>query len=312
MKDNFIIHLSFYDAVMTLTDEQAGHLFKALMEYAKSDTITKFNDPVVSFAFRAMSSQISASNKKYHDKCEQNRRNILKRYTNVDKDNDGNNEVPSNTPATNEYERIQPNTNVYESYDRIPIDREIDKIDKIDKIDRKDRENNIAEDKSSVSSWDDSSCVMNYWNNSVKAHGSAIRPLKVMSDKRRAAVRARLHECKRDITQIYRMIDNAMTSAFLNGKNKDSKIFTFDQLFTPSMFGKTLEGNFNDAPAQPSQTAQLIEESKVVVDKEANARERYMQMIAIYKNNPKSMAVAPLMDAYRNGVLKSLGIYFTP
>lgn len=310
MKDNFIIHLSFYDAVMTLTDEQAGSLFKSLMEYSKSGQAVEFSDPIVSFAFRAMSSQISASNKKYHDKCEQNRQNILKRYTNVGKGNDGSTEVQPNTPATNEYERIQPNTNVYESYERIPIDREIDKIEKID---RKDRDN-IAEDKSSVSSCDDSSCVMNYWNQAIKTHRSAIRPLKVMSDRRRKAVRARLHECKGDITQIYHMIDNAMTSAFLNGRNKDSKIFTFDQLFAPAMFGKTLEGNFNDAPAaaQPSATAQLIEDSKVVVDKEANARQRYMQMIAIYKSNPKSMAVAPLMDAYRNGVLKSLGIDFTP
>lgn len=311
MKDNFIIHLSFYDAIMTLTDEQAGGLFKALMDYARSGHAVKFSDPVVSFAFQAMSSQISASNKKYHDKCEQNRQNILKRYTNVGKSNDGSTEVQSNTSDTTEYERIQPNTNVYESYERIPIDREIDKIEKID---RKDRENNIAEDKSSVSSCDDSSCVMNYWNQAIKTHRSAIRPLKVMSNKRQAAIRARLHECGGDINQIYRMIDNAVTSAFLNGRNKDSKIFTFDQLFAPAMFGKTLEGNFNDAPvaAQPSTTAKLIEDSKVVVDKEATARQRYMQMIAIYKNNPKSMAVAPLMDAYRNGVLKSLGIDFTP
>ena len=108
------------------------------------------------------------------------------------------------------------------------------------------------------------------------------------------------------------MIDNAVTSAFLNGNNRDSKIFTFDQLFAPSMFGKTLEGNFNDAPSRSSEVAKLIENNKVVVDKEESAKERFIQMIAIYKGNPKSMAVAPLMDAYKNGTLKSLGIDFEP
>lgn len=300
MKDNFVIHLSYYEAVKMLTDEQAGCLFKALMDYAKNGSVIEASDPLVSFAFRAMSAQINASNKKYADKCEQNRQNILKRYTNTGNSNDGKHELPSNT-------------DVYETYERIPIDREIDKIDKIDKIERKkERKNNIAEDKSSVSSHDDSSEVMRYWNESIKAHMSAIRPLKVMSNKRQAAIRARLHECGGDINQIYRMIDNAVTSAFLNGKNKDSKIFTFDQLFAPSMFGKTLEGNFNDAPSRPSEVAKLIEDNKVVVDKEESAKERFIQMIAIYKGNPKSMAVAPLMDAYKNGTLKSLGIDFEP
>lgn len=300
MKDNFVLHLSFYEAVTMLTDEQAGCLFKALMNYAKNGSVIEASDPLVSFAFRAMSAQINASNKKYADKCEQNRQNILKRYTNTGNSNDGRHDLLSNT-------------DVYETYERIPIDREIDKIDKIDKIERKkERKNNIAEDKSSVSSHDDSSEVMRYWNKSIKAQMSAIRPLKVMSKKRQAAIRARLHECGGDINQIYRMIDNAVTSAFLNGKNKDSKIFTFDQLFAPSMFGKTLEGNFNDAPSRPSEVAKLIEDNKVVVNKEESAKERFIQMIAIYKGNPKSMAVAPLMDAYKNGTLKSLGIDFEP
>lgn len=300
MKDNFVIHLSFYEAVTMLTDEQAGCLFKALMNYAKNGSVIEASNPLVSFAFRAMSAQINASNKKYADKCEQNRQNILKRYTNTGNSNDGRHDLPSNT-------------DVYETYERIPIDREIDKIDKIDKIERKkERKNNIAEDKSSVSSHDDSSEVMRYWNESIKAQMSAIRPLKVMSKKRQAAIRARLHECGGDINQIYRMIDNAVKSAFLNGKNRDSKIFTFDQLFAPSMFGKTLEGNFNDALSRPSEVAKLIENNKVVVDKEESAKERFIQMIAIYKGNPKSMAVAPLMDAYKNGTLKSLGIDFEP
>ena len=294
MKDNFVIHLSFYEAVTMLTDEQAGCLFKALMDYAKNGSVLEASDPLVSFAFRAMSAQIYASNKKYADKCEQNRQNILKRYTNTGNSNDCRHELPSNT-------------DVYETYERIPIDREIDKRER-----EKERKNNITEDKSSVSSHDDSSEVMRYWNESIKAHMSAIRPLKVMSNKRRAAVRARLHECGGDINKIYLMIDNAVTSAFLNGKNKDSKIFTFDQLFAPSMFGKTLEGNFNDAPSRPSEVAKLIEDNKVVVDKEESAKERFIQMIAIYKGNPKSMAVAPLMDAYKNGTLKSLGIDFEP
>ena len=297
MKDNFVLHLSFYEAVMMLTDEQAGCLFKALMDFAKNGSVLEASDPIVSFAFRAMSAQINASNKKYADKCEQNRQNILKRYTNTGNSNDCRHELPSYT-------------SVFETYERIPIDREIDKIDKIER--KKERKNNIAEDKSSVSSHDDSSEVMRYWNESIKAHMSAIRPLKVMSNKRRAAVRARLHECGGDINQIYRMIDNAVTSAFLNGKNRDSKIFTFDQLFAPSMFGKTLEGNFNDAPSRPSEVAKLIEDNKVVVNKEESAKERFIQMIAIYKGNPKSMAVAPLMDAYKNGTLKSLGIDFEP
>ena len=220
-------------------------------------------------------------------------------------------------PNTNEYNGIQSNTNVC-----------------IDRIDRIDRKNNAEEKKqherslcaeAQSSSSSDYSEVVKYWNEAVEKHGSAMRPLRGLTDNRKAAIRARLREHKPNgMEAIRQMIDKAAVSDFLNGRNSRNAIFTFDRLMSPSMFQKTLEGNYDNHAEQqqqaqqptqqePSSIARLMDErEQPQTDRDTEAYQRFIGMIEIVRRNPKHRCMAALKAAYENKTLQGLGIDWKP
>lgn len=307
MKDNFVLYLTYYDAVMLLTDEQAGQLLKGLYEFAKTGERKEYRDPTIQFAYSLITAQIEASNKQYEAKCQRLRENINKRW----KDTNVSEQAQTNT---NEYKSIELNTNEYNSIPK--IDSKKDKIEKKEKEEDKEEEPSLFEGDPSNSSIEFSSdvysLVMDYWNNRVQAHGSAMKKIQAMTDRRKSAIRARMREHRNDLTVIYKMIVNAVTSDFLNGKNSRNKIFTFDALFAPDLFQKTLEGNFNDSKQQQPQSGigQLMEQQsqETPQDRQQQQRERFAQMIEAVRQNPNHRCRTILEGAARNGTLKALGI----
>lgn len=320
MKDNFIMYLTYYDAVMILTDEQAGQLLKGIFDFAKTGKKKSFQDRTVMFAYNVLTSNIEQSNKQYEEKCKRNRENIMKRWNAKEKVvNEGNN---SNTT---EYDGIRPNTTEYQQNSCIPmICNDIDNDIDLKRQEDEEEEPSLFEGKPSNSSTKfTSNCydaVMDYWNNRVQAHGSAMKQIKAMTERRKSAIRARMREHGNDLTVIYDMIVNAVTSDFLNGKNSRNKIFTFDALFAPDMFQKTLEGNFNDrkpttaAGQQQSGISQLMEQQSQEQhkDRQQEQRNRFNEMIETVKKNPNHRCRAILESAARNGTLKALGISWEP
>lgn len=79
-----------------LTNEQIGAVFRAAYAYAIRGEILNSDDNLVNMALAMISSQIDRDFKKYRNKCEKNKKNINKRWS----DND-----------TTVYDRIQSNTN---------------------------------------------------------------------------------------------------------------------------------------------------------------------------------------------------------
>lgn len=79
-----------------------------------------------------------------------------------------------------------------------------------------------------------------------KMAGKSIKPIKAITEgtQRADMLRARRREYGDDA--IFRMIDNAAASMFLNGHNQKGFVATFDWLIKPNNFIKTLEGNYND------------------------------------------------------------------
>lgn len=315
MKETFILYTSYKDAIMVLSDEQAGRLLKAIFEYATTGIKQEIDDTAVKFAYMLIVSQIESSNRQYKQKCERLRANIQKRWnTNVS------NNVQDDTYQsdgvqlhTEEYKSIQTNTNVcldrYDRYDRKNKEEEDNK--------KKDKPSLCAGAQSSSSS--DYSLVVEYWNNAVKEHGSSMRPLRGLTENRKAAIRARLREHKQDgIEAIRQMIDKAVVSDFLNGRNSRNAIFTFDRLMSPSMFQKTLEGNFDNAvgsqePKEQTSIGRLMQEQQAEPKNERQEkRERFEAMIELCRKNPKHRCMAALRMASENGTLRELGIDWQP
>ena len=146
-----------------------------------------------------------------------------------------------------------------------------------------------------------------------------MRTLRGLTENRKAAIRARLREHKKEgVEAIRQMIDKAVMSDFLNGKNSRNNIFTFDRLMQPSMFQKTLEGNFDNAPAtvnEPPQShiGQLIDEQQAEQKTRAQEqRERFEQMIEAVRQNPNHRCKSVMLEAAKNGTLKKLGIKLSP
>lgn len=316
MKDNFVLYTRYADAILGMTDEQAGMLLKAIYRFVTTGEQEEIADSTARFAYRIIVSQIEQSNKQYEEKCARNRENIRKRWNTknnecITENTSENNGIRTNT---NEYECIPNDTNVKSG---IPIDKiRTDKIRTDKEEDNKKAELSIcAEAQSSF----DYSSIVEYWNGAVQRSGSAMRTLRGLTENRKAAIRARLREHKKEgVEAIRQMIDKAVTSDFLNGKNSRNNIFTFDRLMSPSMFQKTLEGNFDNAPAtaqEPPQShiGQLIDEQQAEQKTRAQEqRERFEQMIEAVRQNPNHRCKSVLLEAAKNGTLNKLGITLSP
>ena len=106
MKDNFVLYTRYADAILGMTDEQAGMLLKAIYRFVTTGEQEEIADSTARFAYRIIVSQIEQSNKQYEEKCARNRENIRKRW------NTKNNECI--TENTNKDNGIRTNTNEYQ------------------------------------------------------------------------------------------------------------------------------------------------------------------------------------------------------
>ena len=341
MNDSFILYTSDYQLIEGLTDEQLGQLTRALFIYARDGEVINL-EPVVRMAFVFIKDKIDRNADKYQKKCERNRENIRKRWN------------KSNTNDTKENERIPKNTNVYE---RIPNDttRYLSDSDSDSDSDVS-KETDILEPskegilsasvkteapaggKVSKSQKIDYAGIKEYWNRKHYETKSVMPPITLMTENRKVMVKARLRQCKGDVKTLYRAIDIAMASDFMNGNNKKGWVSKFDWIFgNEQNFAKVLEGNFSNTEPAASQQPQSAEAK--AQDPSATARpsigERYeqakhqqpasqqnkddkfrwviQQNLDDLKKNPHNKpAKDSLARFYEQGVLQRLGINWKP
>lgn len=338
MNDSFILYTSDYQLIEGLTDEQLGQLTRALFIYARDGEVINL-EPVVRMAFVFIKDKIDRNQQKYQKKCERNRENIRKRWN------------KSNTNNTKENERIPNDTSVYE---RIPNDTTRYLYDSDSDSDVS-KETNILEPskegimsasvkteapgggKVSKSQKIDYAAVKEYWNRKHDETKSAMPPITLMTENRKVMVKARVRQCKGDVKTLYRVIDIAMASDFMNGNNKHGWLGKFDWIFgNEQNFAKVLEGNFNNEPAasqqpqsaavkaqDPSATArpsigELYEQAKhqqPASQQSQDSKFRWViqQNLADLKKNPNNKpAKDSLTRYYEKGVLQRLGIDWKP
>ena len=229
MNDSFILYTSYYALIEGLTDEQLGQLTRAIFLYARDGEIIKL-DPVVRMAFGFIIDDMKRNKAKYEEKVERWRANGKKggrprknqedkqKPIGLDKNQEvfektkQNQEVLKKTLYDNEYDNEYDNDVSKETDNNIPSNEGLS-ISDFPKVDPAKRCANI-----------DFSAIKEYWNSKHDQSGSAMRRLTLMSDQRKSNVRARIREYGGDVQKVYKAIDKAMESDFMNGKNGMGKI----------------------------------------------------------------------------------------
>ena len=183
----------------------------------------------------------------------------------------------------------------------------------------------------------DFAAIKAYWNTKHDQSGSAMRRLTLMSDQRKGNVRSRIREYGGDVQMVYKAIDKAMASDFMNGKNGKGWVASFDWMMCPTNFPKVLEGNYdNTKPAasqQPQSAAvkaqdpaatsrpsigELYEQAKHQQPASQQSQDNkfrwvIQQNLEDLKKNPNNKpAKDSLTRYYERGVLQRLGIDWKP
>lgn len=347
MNDSFILYTSYYALIEGLTDEQLGQLTRAIFLYARDGEIISL-EPVVRMAFAFIKDNIERNQDKYQAKCEKNRQIALERERKK-------REAREKAGNTNVHERsrtCENNTNVHE---RSPYDNDNEYDNDSDNDVSKETDNILEPSKEGILSASvkteapaggkvsksqkiDYAGVKEYWNRKHYETKSVMPPITLMTENRKVMVKARLRQCKGDVKTLYRAIDIAMASDFMNGNNKKGWVSKFDWIFgNEQNFAKVLEGNFNNTEPAASQQPQSAEAR--ALDPAATARpsigERYeqakhrqpesqqskdskflwviQQNLADLKKNPRNKpAKDSLARFYEKGVLQRLGIDWKP
>ena len=335
MNDSFILYTSDYQLIEGLTDEQLGQLTRALFTYARDGKIIQL-DPVVRMAFVFIKDKIDRNQTKYQKKCERLRANAQKRWG---MQKDANDTEACNTiqKHTNECKSMQLHTKgcLYDSDSDSDVSKETD--NNIPSKEGLSISENPKVDPAKRCAKIDFAAIKEYWNTKHDQSGSAMRRLTLMSDQRKSNMRARIREYGGDVQMVYKAIDKAMASDFMNGKNGKGWVASFDWMMCPSNFPKVLEGNYDNE--QPAGSQQPQSAAVRAQDPAATARpsigERYeqakhqqpwsqqsqddkfgwviQQSLDDLKKNPRNKPAKDSLERfYEQGVLQRLGIDWKP
>lgn len=169
--------------------------------------------------------------------------------------------------------------------------------------------------------------LKNYWNEQAEKTGSLVRRVTLMTDARKALVRARLAEYDNDESVLRLAVDKVIASNYANGENPRSWVATFDWLMVQENFVKTLEGNYDNEPRKAKQNAKsasrpqaagcdlteaIAEAQQDNADKDRKMKERIEGLVRLVNRDPQSSARKALEYYERNGTLKRLGIIWEP
>lgn len=341
MNDSFILYTSYYALIEGLTDEQLGQLTRAIFLYARDCEVINL-EPTLRMAFAFIKDDMERNQAKYNEKREKLRANAQKRWQK--KQLDANAEEPQQK-HTKAYKSMQldANAEIALHNDNVYVNDNV-----YDNDVSKETDNNIPSkeglsisenpkvDPAKRCAKIDFSAIKEYWNTKHDQSGSTMRRLTLMSDQRKSNVRARIREYGGDVQKVYKAIDKAMASDFMNGKNGKGWVASFDWMMCPSNFPKVLEGNYDNEQPAGSQQPQAAAKAQ---DPAATARpsigERYEQVkhqkpssqqsqddkfrwvirqnLDDLKKNPwNKPAKDSLVRFYEQGVLQRLGIDWKP
>ena len=345
MSDSFIIYTSYLKIFEQLTDAQLGQLTRHMLSFAKTGKEPFIEDPLVKLSFAFIKDDMERNQRKYEEKCERLRANARKRWDKKQLDSEASEDMQKHTNVCksmqmhanaqiamhNDNEYV--NDNVYDNDNDNDVSKETD--NNIPSKEGLSISENPKVDPARRCAKIDFAAIKAYWNTKHDQSGSAMRRLTLMSDQRKSNVRARIREYGGDVQKVYKAIDKAMASDFMNGKNGKGWVASFDWMMCPSNFPKVLEGNYdNEEPAgsqhqaaakaqDPSATArpsigERYEQAKHQQPASQQSRDdkfRWViqQNLEDLKKNPRNKpAKDSLARFYEQGVLQRIGIDWKP
>lgn len=336
MNDSFILYTSYYALIEGLTDEQLGQLTRAIFIYARDGEVIKL-EPVVRMAFGFIVDDMKRNKAKYEEKVERWRANGKKGGAPKGNQNarkkqpvgcENNQEVKKTTKNNQEVKKTTLYDNEYDNdnVDDNDVSKETDILEPSKEGNSKSKNEFLTPEpaeKKVVAI--DCAAVKEYWNAKHDETNSSMRRLTLMSESRKVMLRARLRQCKGDVSMIYKAIDTAMASDFMNGNNGRGWTASFDWIFgNENNFAKTLEG-YDDKPARPpkgqqpaaSQAPSIGEryqqaQHQSQQDKDHELIARYLGMVEMLEKNPNHLCKGALVSAYEAGELSRLGIDWKP
>lgn len=342
MSDSFIIYTSYLKIFEQLTDEQLGQLTRHMLSFAKTGEEPAIEDPLVKLSFAFIKDDMERNQRKYEEKCERLRANARKRWDKKQLDAEASEDMQKHTNVCKSMQ-LHANAQIAMHNDNEYDNDNVDDNDVSKETDIEPSKEGIlsasvkteAPDggKVSKSKKIDYAGIKEYWNRKHDETKSVMPPITLMTENRKVMVKARLRQCKGDIKTLYRAIDIAMASDFMNGNNKKGWVSKFDWIFgNEQNFAKVLEGNFNNtepaanqqpqaqdpaATARPS-IGELYEQAKhqqPASQQSQDSKFRWViqQNLADLKKNPSNKpAKDSLTRYYEKGILQRLGIDWKP
>jgi len=218
---SFLIYIDIRKNLELLSDEEAGKVFKAIVEYVDIGKLPQFDDRSLQVFFNTIMDQIDRDREKYEKKCGANRENQQKRWKRI-------REMESHF-NTNVYDRIQSYTNVTDN------DNDTDN----------DTDNDIKKRKSKRENTPCGSLSDNFmiWYNEQIQFTELPRITK-MTAKREAALKDIIDEFGREA--IASVMSKVSTSDYLCGNTSKRFKANFDWIFRRDNFLKIKEGNYDD------------------------------------------------------------------
>ena len=344
MSDSFIIYTSYLKIFEQLTDAQLGQLTRHMLSFAKTGKEPFIEDPLVKLSFAFIKDDMERNQRKYEEKCERLRANARKRWDKKQLDSEASEDMQKHTNVCKSMQ-MHANAQIAMHNDNEYVN---DNVYDNDNDVSKETDNNIpSKEGLSISENPkvdparrcakiDFAAIKAYWNTKHDQSGSAMRRLTLMSDQRKSNVRARIREYGGDVQKVYKAIDKAMASDFMNGKNGKGWVASFDWMMCPSNFPKVLEGNYdNEEPAGIQQTQAAAKAQDPSATARPSIGERYeqakhqqpasqqsrddkfrwviQQNLEDLKKNPRNKpAKDSLARFYEQGVLQRLGIDWKP
>lgn len=231
MKDSFILYVSQYKAIKTLSLEQKGRLLDCIFLYTLGEDIDITDDPVLLITWIFVKERLDANFEKYENVVEKRRaagrKGGLARVANQANQA---NAILLQANQANQADIVNEIVNDIVNNNNV-INKPFNKLN---------GKSNSKADLTQSKSFKD--VVLQYFNE--KMANKAIKQVRQINNQRSEWLMARVKEYGKDA--IFEMIDKAAASDFLNGRNGRGFVATFDWLMRPNNFPKVIDGNYDN------------------------------------------------------------------
>ena len=257
MKESFILYTSQYSAIEKLSKTAKGELLDALYRYAMDGKQPAFSSQTTEMAFNFIRIRIDENNAKYQSICEKRkaagRKGGRPRKYNVEASAEN---QKANKPNAFSKSKAKQKKLTDTDTESISNTDTLSKVE-VSTLQKKQNKKNVRESAADISNlnYDDDSKQSKQWedwymnilrlfNKAVTSHGSAIKPVKMLSDNRRAALKLLYKKYSYTGEQFKQAFRNIALSNYCNGRTNDRRRpVDFDWLIREDNFNRALEGS---------------------------------------------------------------------